>query len=91
MCAKSLQLCLILCDPMDCSPLEYWSGLPYPLPGDGPDPGLEPISLMCPAFEGRFFTTSTAWGVAHQAVIFVMFWLPTLDNSDYFMILLALT
>ena len=24
---------------------EYWSGLPFPPPGDLPDPGIEPVSL----------------------------------------------
>ena len=48
------QSCLSLCDPLDCSlqaPLslgfsrqEYWSGLPFPSPGDLPDPGIEPVS-----------------------------------------------
>ena len=53
MCAKLLQLCLTLCNPMDYiahqAPLcmgfsrqEYWSGLPFPPPGDLPDPGIEP-------------------------------------------------
>ena len=32
---------------------EYWSGLPFPLPGDLPDPGIEPLS---PVLAGRFFT-----------------------------------
>jgi len=32
---------------------EYWSGLPFPSPGDPPDPGLEPTS---PALAGGFFT-----------------------------------
>ena len=40
---------------------EYWSGLPCPPPGDLPDPGTEPRSLMSPALSGRFFTTSTTW------------------------------
>ena len=35
---------------------EYWSGLPFPSPGDLPDPGIEPASLMAPALAGRFFT-----------------------------------
>ena len=44
---------------MDCSPpgssvgfprQEYWSGLPFPSPGDLPDPGMEPTSSMSPAF-----------------------------------------
>ena len=33
---------------------EYWSGLPFPTPGDRPDPGMEPTS---PALAGEFFTT----------------------------------
>ena len=40
---------------------EYWSGLPCPPPGDLPDPGIEPSSLMPPALTGGFFTTSTTW------------------------------
>ena len=28
---------------------EYWSGLPFPTPGDHPDPGIESASLMSPA------------------------------------------
>ena len=53
-CAQS---CPTLCDPMDCSPpgssvhgifffrQEYWSGLPFPSPGDLPDSGIKPVSL----------------------------------------------
>ena len=33
---------------------EYWSGLPYPSPGDLPDPRIEP---MFPALLDRFFTS----------------------------------
>ena len=40
---------------------EYWSGLPYPPPGDLPDPGIEPASLTSPALAGGFFTTSAPW------------------------------
>ena len=38
---------------------EYWSGFPCPPPGDLPDPGLEPMSLMSHVLAGRFFTTSS--------------------------------
>ena len=31
---------------------EYWSELPFPIPGDLPDPGTEPPSLMSPALAG---------------------------------------
>ena len=40
---------------------EYWSGLPFPSPGDLPDPGIEPGSLTFPALAGKFFTTSATW------------------------------
>ena len=52
---------------MDCSPpgssgheifffsrQEYWSGLPFPPPGDLPNPGIKPMS---PVLAGEFFTT----------------------------------
>ena len=33
--------------------------MPCPLPGDLPDPGIEPKCLMPPAFVGGFFTTAS--------------------------------
>ena len=36
---------------------EYWSGLPFPSPGDLPNPGIELSSLASPALAGRLFTT----------------------------------
>ena len=38
---------------------EYWSGFPFPPPGNLPDPGIEPRS---PALTGRFFTMSHPGG-----------------------------
>ena len=35
---------------------EYWSWLPYPTPGDLPNPGIEPKSIASPALSGRVFT-----------------------------------
>ena len=46
---------------MEFSRQEYWSGLPFPSPGDLPDPGLEPLSLASPALTGGFFTTNATW------------------------------
>ena len=34
---------------------EYWSGLPFPSPGDLSDPGIEPSPLMSPELAGGFF------------------------------------
>ena len=55
---------LTLCDPIDCSHQappsvgfsrqEYWSGLPFPTPGDLPDPEIEPRS---PAFQSDSLPT----------------------------------
>ena len=36
---------------------EYWSGLPFSAPGDLPDSGIKPTSLMSPALASGFFTT----------------------------------
>ena len=46
---------------------EYWSGLPCPSPGDLPDPGIKPASLMSPTLAGRFLTTTATWE-AHISV-----------------------
>ena len=63
------QSCPILCDPVDRSPpgspsmafsrQEYWSELPYPPPGDLPDPGIGPRS---PALAGGFFSPLSCLG-----------------------------
>ena len=39
---------------MGLSRQEHWIGLPFPPPGDLPDPGVEPESLASPT--GRLFT-----------------------------------
>ena len=71
--AKSLQLCSTLTLwtiahqaslSMGISRQEYWNGLPCPSPGDLPNLGIEPASLMSPALAGRFFTTSATWVTA---------------------------
>ena len=36
----------------------YWSGLPFPPPGNLPHAGIKPASLESPALAGRFFTTA---------------------------------
>jgi len=43
--------------PMEFSRQEYWRGLPFPPPGDLPDPGIELKSLVPPALAGKVFTT----------------------------------
>ena len=51
-----LQPAGLLC-PWGFSRQEQWSMLPCPPPGDLPDSGIKPVSLMSLASSGRFFTT----------------------------------
>ena len=71
-CAQSCQTLLYLCAVARQAPLsmgffsqEYWSGMPCPPPGDLPNPGIEPTSLMSPALAGGSFTTSATWEAPH--------------------------
>ena len=71
------QLCLILCNRMDCSPpgssvhgfprQEYWSGLPFPSPGSLIDPGIKISSFTSPVLASESSTTSTTWEVCQIA------------------------
>ena len=64
---------------------EYWSGLPFPSPGDLPVSGIEPMSLTSLALTGVFFTTSTTWEV-HQLYIHIYiysFFLTLLPHTGY--------
>ena len=69
------QSCPILCNSIDFSQEEYWSGLPFPPPGNLPNPGFKPVS---PALASRFFTIVQFSSVAQLC--------PTLCNPmDYSM------
>ena len=71
LCAKLLQLCPTLCNPMGCSQpgssvhgilqtrMLEWVAMPFSR--DLPDAGIEPTSLTSPALAGGSFTTSTTW------------------------------
>ena len=69
--AKSLQSCLTLCNPLDCSLPGFpvhgilqerileWVAVPSFR--DLPDPGTEPTSPVSPALADGFFTASATW------------------------------
>ena len=44
--------------PMGFSRREYWSGLPFPPPGDLPEPGTEPVSPVSPAPQAILYRLS---------------------------------
>ena len=60
---------------MEFSRQKYWSGLPFPPPGDLPDPGIEPGSPASPSPASTFLPTvppgkcSTQYSVAIPAVL----------------------
>ena len=66
-----IQSCVILCDPMDCSPpgssapgifqARILEGVAISTPGDLPNTGIELTSLTSPALSGGFFNTSASW------------------------------
>ena len=78
-CAKSLQS-----GPL--SRQEYWSGLLCPPPGDLPNPGIEPVSLMSHALPGGFFITSATWEVH----IYIFFILSSIDSYLGCLLILAI-
>ena len=38
---------------------EYWSELPFPPPGNLPDPGIKPMFPVVPVLAGSFFNTKS--------------------------------
>ena len=76
--AESLLPCPTLWELTDCSLLgssvhgfsrqEYWGGLPFPPPGDLPDPGIEPTSLAVPALQAVSSLPSHQGSPDHKAL-----------------------
>ena len=54
-------IALQACQSLGLSRQESWSGLPCLSPGDLPDPGIKPESLMSPVLAGGFSTTRATW------------------------------
>ena len=50
---------------------EYWSGLPFPSPGDLPNPGIEPPSLACISCIGRWVLYH--WAVGEALFFFLIY------------------
>ena len=82
--AKLPQLCLTLCDPIDCrlagSSVHgiLWARILESVAisfsrGGLPDPGIEPESLMSPALAGGCFTTSATWEASHHSDMKISF------------------
>ena len=55
--------------------------MPCPPPGDLPDSGIEPKSLMSPALAGGFFTSSVTWEALVIRILFTKYSFPTFLHS----------
>ena len=93
---KSLQLCLTLRNPMDCSApgspvhgilqartLEW---VAVSSSRECPDPGMEFTSLTSPALAGTFFTTSAAWFSLNQHLVWSLEHFPTFNIIFFFLL-----
>ena len=61
---------------MEFSRQGYWSGLPFPPPGDLPDLGIELASFASPALTGGFFTISTTWETLRYNAVYQLLCFP---------------
>ena len=59
---------------------EHWSGLPFPSPGDLPDPGIKLASLKSPASAGSFFTTSRNI-MRNTYIVLIFYYVDSIDQS----------
>ena len=66
---------------------EHWSGLPFPLSGDLPDPEIQPASPVSPALAGRFFTTEPPafYNILITRPPFLLLICPFYENSFSFL------
>ena len=81
---------------MDCSPLgssvhgilqaRILEWLLLPTPGDLPEPGLKPMSLVSPALAGEFFSTSATWKAPHPFFLYsILYFFLTFLNIFFFL------
>ena len=86
------QLCLTLCDPwtvigqappsMGFSRQEYWNGLPFPSPGDLPDPRIESGS---PALQADSLPSEPPGNTfSASSVIFFFLFVNVVNHTDWF-------
>ena len=70
---------------------EYWSGLPFPSPGDLPNPGIEPRS---PALQADYLTSEPpdiAWDMLKQKnkTLFIIYLISNLGTLYFYLLKLA--
>ena len=66
---------------LEFSRLEYCNRLPYPPPGDLPDPGIKPTSLMSPPLAGGFLTTSATGEALYLKTSYLIYIVDSLTSA----------
>ena len=69
---------------------ECRSGLPYPSPGDLPNPRIEPESLTSPALASGLFTTSGTWEALQNSKTYYHVFPPRRNQDPVFVCVLSL-
>ena len=99
LCIRDMHMCLVVSSSatpwtvacqaplsMEFSKQEYWSGLPFPPPGDSPYSGIKPAYHAPPVLAGRFFTTAPRGKpcvlLQGQSVLAWVLWTGHLDTGS---------
>ena len=53
---------------------EYWSGLPFPIPGELLDPGIKPVSPWIPAFQADYLPAEPINWVMKTTLFTILYW-----------------
>ena len=64
---------------------EYWSELPFPLPGNPPKPGIETSSPMSPGLAGGFFTTAPTGKLKYLLIVIAIPFFPSTYLTGLFL------
>ena len=88
--------CLTLCDPIDCSlssssaveyfRQEYWSGFPFPPPGDFPNPWIKPRSPALQVDSLLFELPCKPYNIDIIKVIYYVYFILTINKWFFLLV-----
>ena len=76
---------MLLC-PWGLSRQEYWSGLPCPSPGDHPNEGIKPASLLTPLLAGSSLPLAPPGKPSTMCLMFKIGGLPKIKRTKPFLV-----
>ena len=60
---------------------EYWNGLPFPTPGDLPNPEIKPMSPASPALASGFFNTEPLGNPIKSVCVYIYIYIYRLNHK----------